>query len=69
MLSRTIKAVETEVAVFNSGEYNGDVEAFQDDINSWFKSQPDNVVIEDVIYQHCAGARGKDVCSRGPEST
>ncbi len=63
MLGKTLRAVETEVAIFTSSEYGGDVEAFQDDVNSWFKSQPDNVVIEDIIYQHGVGPRGKDIFS------
>ena len=64
MSNKTMKAIETEVAIFTSGEYNGDVETFQDTVNSWFKSQPDNVTIEDVIYQHCGvGSRGKDIFS------
>ena len=32
MFNKTIKAVEAEVAIFTSGEYNGDVEAFQGDV-------------------------------------
>jgi len=64
MFNKTIKAIETEVAIFTSSEYNGNVEEFQDAVNSWFKSQPDNVTIEDVIYQHCGvGSRGKDIFS------
>ena len=64
MFDKIIKAIETEVVIFTASEYNGDVDAFQDDVNSWFKSQPDNVVIEDVIYRHCGvGSRGKDIFS------
>ncbi|MFC2056911.1 hypothetical protein ACFLTO_05030 [Chloroflexota bacterium] len=64
MSNKTMKAVETEITVFTSGEYDGDVEAFQDNVNSWLKSQPDSVVIEDVIYRHCGvGSRGKDIFS------
>ncbi|MFC2071804.1 hypothetical protein ACFLUU_03680 [Chloroflexota bacterium] len=64
MSDKTMKAIETEVAIFTSGEYNGDVEAFQNDVNSWFKSQPDDVLIEDVIYRHCGvSSRGKDIFS------
>ncbi|MFC2035877.1 hypothetical protein ACFLUJ_07145 [Chloroflexota bacterium] len=64
MINKTMRAVETEVAIFTSSEYKGDVEAFQDDVNSWFKSQPDDVIIEDIIYQHCgATSRGVDIFS------
>ena len=64
MFNKTMKAIETEVAIFTSGEYHGDVEAFQDAVNSWFKSQPDDVIIEDVIYRHCGvTSRGKDIFS------
>ncbi len=64
MFSKTVKAINTEVAIFTSSEYNGDVEAFLDDVNSWFKSQPDNIAIEDIIYRHCGvTSRGKDIFS------
>ncbi len=64
MSNKTMKAVEAQVAIFTSGEYNGDVEAFQDDVNSWFKSQPDDVIIEDIIYRHCGvSSHGKDIFS------
>ena len=64
MSDKIIKATNTEIAIFTSNECNGDVEAFQDDVNSWFKSQPDNVAIEDIIYQHCGvTSRGKDIFS------
>lgn len=64
MFSTIIKAVNTEVAIFTSGEYDSDVEAFQDDINSWFKSQPDNVAVADIIYRHSGvTSRGKDIFS------
>ena len=64
MSNKTIKAVETEVAIFNSSEYNGDVETFQDSLNSWLKAQPNNAVVEDIIYQHSGlNSKGKDVFS------
>ena len=64
MFNKIIKAIDTEVAIFTSSEYNGDVEEFQDAVNSWFKSQPSNVTIEDVIYQHQGvSSRGKDIFS------
>ena len=64
MTDKVRKAVNTEVMLFTSGEYDGDVEAFQDAVNSWFRSQPDNVIVDDVIYRHCgATSRGKDIFS------
>ncbi len=64
MPNKIMKAIETGVAIFTSGEYNGDVEEFQDAVNSWFKSQPADVTIEDIIYKHCGvGSRGKDIFS------
>jgi hypothetical protein len=64
MPNETIKATNTEVVIFTSSEYNADVQEFQDAVNSWLKSQPDNVVIEDIIYNHCGlTSRGKDIFS------
>jgi len=64
MLNGTIKAISTEVVIFNSSEYAGDVEAFQDSVNSWLRGQPDNVVVEDIIYRHSGlTPKGKDVFS------
>lgn len=64
MFNKTIKAIDTEVVIFSSQDYDGDVEAFQDAVNSWLKSQPDNIAIEDIIYRHCGvTSRGKDIFS------
>ena len=64
MLGKTIKASKSELVIFTSNEYGGDIEDFQNAVNSWLGSQPDNVVIEDVIYQHCgATSHGKDIFS------
>ena len=64
MLNKAIKASGSEVTLFTSNEYGGDVEEFQTAVNSWLSSQPENVVIEDVIYQHCGNTpRGKDIFS------
>ncbi len=64
MLSNAIKAAASEVTLFTSNEYGNDLEEFQVAVNSWLKGQPENVVIEDVIYQHCGvTSRGKDILS------
>jgi len=64
MSNKTIKAINAEVVIFTSSEYNADVQEFQDAVNSWLKSQPDNIVIEDIIYKHCGvTSRGKDILS------
>ena len=64
MLTKAIKASGSEVTIFTSSEYNGDVEEFQTAVNSWLSSQPENVIMEDVIYQHCGTtSRGKDIFS------
>jgi hypothetical protein len=64
MSNETIKATNIEVVIFTSSEYNADVQEFQDAVNSWLKSQPDNIVIEDIIYRHCGlTSRGKDIFS------
>ena len=64
MSNETIKATNIEVVIFTSSEYNADVQEFQDAVNSWLKSQPDNIVIEDIIYRHCGlSSKGKDIFS------
>ena len=64
MLNNAIKASGSEVTLFTSNEYGGDVEEFQTAVNSWLSSQPENIVIEDVIYQHCGSSpRGRDIFS------
>ena len=64
MLNKQIKASDTEVVIFTSQEYEGDIEAFLDAVNSWLKSQPSNTAIEDIVYQHCGvTSRGKDIFS------
>ena len=64
MLSKQTKASGIEVTLFTSNEYGGDVDEFQVAVNSWLRGQPDNVVVEDVIYQHCGStSRGKDIFS------
>ena len=64
MLSKLMKARNIAVEIFTSNEYDGDVEMFQDAVNSWLKSQPDNVLIEDIIYQHSGvSVQGKDIFS------
>lgn len=64
MLSKPIKAINTEVVVFTSSEYQNDIQDFQEGVNSWLRTQPDNIVIEDIIYSHCGvNSRGKDILS------
>ena len=64
MLNKAMKATSTEIVVFTSSEYRNDVQDFQEGVNSWLHTQPDNIVIEDIIYQHCGvSSRGKDVFS------
>jgi hypothetical protein len=64
MYSKPIKAINTEIMVFTSSEYDSDVQDFQEGVNSWLKTQPDNIVIEDIIYNHAGvTSRGKDIFS------
>ena len=58
---KPIRAKTTEVVVFTSSEYNNDVQEFQEGVNSWLNTQPDNIVIEDIIYSYAGpSTRGKD---------
>ncbi|MFC1921265.1 hypothetical protein ACFLYQ_06050 [Chloroflexota bacterium] len=64
MLGKEIKAAGSEVTLFTSSEYDNDIEEFQTAVNSWLSSQPENIVIEDITYQHCGTtSRGKDIFS------
>ena len=64
MFSKPLRAINTEVMLFTSSEYNNDVDDFQEAVNSWLKAQPDNIVVEDIIYNHSGiSSRGKDIFS------
>ena len=64
MFSKPLRAINTEVMLFTSSEYNNDVVELQEGVNSWLKAQPDNIVIEDILYNHCGiSSRGKDIIS------
>ncbi|OGN90068.1 MAG: hypothetical protein A2158_03040 [Chloroflexi bacterium RBG_13_46_14] len=64
MFSKPLRAINTEVMVFTSSEFNNEVVDFQEGVNSWLKAQPDNIVVEDIIYNHCGvSSRGKDIFS------
>jgi len=64
MANKPTKANNIEVEVFTSGQYGDDLEAWQLAINAWLKNQPNNIVIQDVLYRHCGRtSRGKDIVS------
>ncbi len=64
MFSKPLRATNTEIMLFTSSEYNNEVVDFQEAVNSWLKAQPDNIVIEDIVYNHCGvTSHGKDVFS------
>ena len=64
MFSKPLRAINTEVMLFTSSDYNNDIDDFQEGVNSWLKAQPDNIVIEDIIYNHCGiSSHGKDIIS------
>ncbi len=64
MANKPTKANNVEVEVFTSGQYGDDLEAWQLAINAWLKNQPNNIVIQDVLYRHCGRtSRGKDIVS------
>jgi hypothetical protein len=64
MFSKPLRSINTEVMVFTSSEYDNEVVDFQEGVNSWLKAQPDNIVIEDIMYNHSGlTSRGKDIIS------
>jgi len=64
MANKPTKANNVEVEVFTSGQYSDDLEAWQLAINAWLKNQPNNIVVQDVLYRHCGRtSRGKDIVS------
>ena len=72
MFNKPIKASSMEIELFTSGKYGDDIEALEFEINAWLKSQPKNIVVQDIIYRHCGRvAKGKDIVSvmiiSGPE--
>ena len=65
MFSEAIRANDIEVEIFTSEQYDDDIEAYQLAINAWLKNQPNNIVVQDIIYWHAGrrSPRGKDIIS------
>ncbi len=64
MADKAVKANKIVLAVFTSEQYGDDIEEWQLAVNGWLKGQPDNIVIQEIIYRHCGrSARGKDILS------
>ena len=64
MFSEAIRANDIEVEIFTSEQYDDDIEAYQLAVNAWLKNQPNNIVIQDIIYRHGGRtSRGKDIIS------
>ena len=64
MPDKPIKANKTVVEVFTSEQYGDDIEEWQLAINGWLKNQPDNIVVQEIIYRHSGrNAKGKDILS------
>jgi hypothetical protein len=60
-MNKPIRATTAEIVVFTSSEYKNDVQEFQEGVNSWLKTQPDNIVIEDIIYRYAGpNSHGRD---------
>ncbi|MFC1953550.1 hypothetical protein ACFLWR_05420 [Chloroflexota bacterium] len=64
MLNKPLKANDIEVEIFTTGQYEDDIESYQLAVNAWLNNQPNNVYVQDIIYQHVGrNSRGKDIIS------
>ncbi len=64
MADEAVKANDIVVEIFTSEQYGDDAEALQLAVNGWLKNQPDNIVLQDIIYRHCGRTgKGKDIIS------
>ena len=64
MSDKVLKANNIVLEVFTSEQYGDDIEEWQLAVNGWLKSQPDNIVIQDITYRHCGrNTKGKDILS------
>ena len=64
MLRESIQANNIDVEIFTTAESGDDIEEFQTAVNNWLKSQPNNVLVHDIIYKHSGRTpKGKDILS------
>ena len=64
MFNEPVKANDIVVEIFSSAEQGDDIDEYQVAINSWLRSQPNNIVVQDIIYRHAGRTpRGKDLLS------
>ena len=64
MFDEPVKANDIVVEIFSSAEQGDDIDEYQVAINSWLRSQPNNIVVQDIIYRHAGRTpRGKDILS------
>jgi len=64
MFDQPVKANDIVVEIFSSEQYGDDIDEYQLAINSWLKGQPNNIVVQDIIYRHAGRTtRGKDILS------
>jgi len=64
MFDEPVKANDIVVEIFSSAEQGDDIDEYQVAINSWLRSQPNNIVVQDIIYRHAGRTpRGKDMLS------
>jgi len=64
MLNQPLKANDIEVEIFTTSQYEDDIDSYQLAVNGWLNNQPNNVYVQDIIYQHAGrNSRGKDIIS------
>ena len=64
MFNSPIRANDIEVTLFTSEEYGSDIEKLEFEVNAWLKNQPNNIVVQDIIYRHSGRtAMGKEIVS------
>ena len=64
MLRGLTRAMDIQVKIFYSGECAECGETLEAAVNQWLRDLPENIVVHDILYQHCfTPASGLDVAS------
>ena len=61
MLNEPIKANNTQVKIFIGDEFV----KVESEVNEWLGSQPEDIVVHDILYQHCFSAWETETSSGG----
>ena len=64
MLSKPVNAKGILVKViFGKGSIGAGSQPIEDEVNNWLQGQDDDIVVQDILYQHCLNASGENIVS------